>query len=77
MTENEKKFVKAFVDFDSNLSNAQAYIKETYNVDSEFNSDDNTIRLYCKDGKLRAFDLVSAKAFINENFEEMMLTVVL
>lgn len=48
MTENEKKFVKAFVDFESNLSNAQAYIKENYNIDSEFNSDDNTIRLYCK-----------------------------
>ena len=28
MTENEKNFVRAFVDFDTNLRNAQAYIKE-------------------------------------------------
>ena len=34
MTENEKNFVRAFVDFDFNLMNAQAYIKENYGVSS-------------------------------------------
>ena len=30
MTQNEKNFVRAFIDFDSNLMNAQAYIKEKF-----------------------------------------------
>jgi hypothetical protein len=75
MTENEKNFVRAFVDFDTNLRNAQAYIKETYGVSSTFNDDDNSIKLFCEDN-FDAFKLVSAKSFLNETFDETMLTVV-
>ncbi len=75
MTENEKNFVRAFVDFDSNLMNAQAYIKENYGVSSEFNADDNSIKLFCEDN-FDAFKLVAAKSFLNESFDETMLTVV-
>ena len=75
MTENEKNFVRAFVDFDSNLMNAQAYIKENYGVSSAFNDADNSIKLFCEDN-FDAFKLVAAKDFLNENFDETMLTVV-
>jgi hypothetical protein len=75
MTENEKNFVRAFIDFDSNLMNAQAYIKENFGVSSTFNDADNSIKLFCEDN-FDAFKLVAAKDFLNENFDESMLTVI-
>ena len=75
MTENEKNFVRAFVDFDSNLMNAQAYIKENYGVSSTFNDTDNYIKLFCEDN-FDAFKLVAAKDYLSENFDETILTVV-
>ena len=34
MTDNEKQFIRTFVDFESNLNSARQYIKETYGVDT-------------------------------------------
>ena len=75
MTQNEKNFVRAFIDFDSNLMNAQAYIKEKFGVSSTFNDNDNSIKLFCEDN-FDAFKLVAAKDFLKENFDESMLTVI-
>ena len=75
MTDNEKQFIRAFVDFESNLKSARQYIKETYGVDSEFNEEENCIKLYCP-GKLDVINLVSAKDFINETFEEGFIDVI-
>ena len=69
MTDNEKKFIKAFVDFESNMKSATQYIKETFGVESELNEEENYIRLYCKDNKVDVMNLVSAKNFINETFD--------
>lgn len=74
MTTNEKNFVKAFVDFESNVKNAQAYIKEEYNISSEYNDEDNTLRLYCE-GEVNSLNLVSAKTFINETFTDIGINV--
>lgn len=76
MTDNEKQFIRTFVDFESNMKSARQYIKETYGVDSELNEDDNYIKLYCKDGKLDVMNLVSAKNFINETFEGGFIDVI-
>ena len=75
MTDNEKQFIRAFVDFESNLKSARQYIKETYGVDSEFNEEENYTKLYCP-GKLDVINLVSAKDFINETFEEGFIDVI-
>ena len=69
MTDNEKQFIRNFVDFESNIKSARQYIKETYGVDSELNEEGNYIKLYCTDGKLDVMNLVSAKNFINETFD--------
>lgn len=76
MTDNEKKFIKAFVDFESNMKSARQYIKETYGVESELNEEENYIRLYCKDNKVDVMNLVSAKNFINETFDDGFIDVI-
>ena len=76
MTDNEKQFIRTFVDFESHMKSARQYIKETYGVDSELNEDNNYIKLYCKDGKLDVMNLVSAKNFINETFEDGFIDVI-
>ena len=43
MTDNEKQFIRTFVDFESNMKSARQYIKETYGVDSELNEEGNYI----------------------------------
>ena len=76
MTDNEKKFIKAFVDFESNMKSARQYIKETFGVESELNEEENYIRLYCKDNKVDVMNLVSAKNFINETFDGGFIDVI-
>ena len=75
MTDNEKNFIRNFVDFESNMKSARQYIKETYGVDSEFNEEENYIKLYCL-GKIDVINLVSAKNFINETFDTGFVDVI-
>ena len=75
MTDNEKNFIRNFVDFESNMKYARQYIKETYGVDSEFNEEENYIKLYCP-GKIDVMNLVSAKDFINETFDTGFVDVI-
>ena len=75
MTDNEKNFIRNFVDFESNMKSARQYIKETYGVDSEFNEEENYIKLYCP-GKIDVINLVSAKDFINATFDTGFVDVI-
>lgn len=75
MTDNEKNFIRNFVDFESNMKSARQYIKEMYGVDSEFNEEENYIKLYCP-GKIDVINLVSAKEFINETFDTGFVDVI-
>ena len=75
MTDNEKNFIRNFVDFESNMKSARQYIKEMYGVDSEFNEEDHYIKLYCP-GKIDVMKLVSAKDFINETFDTGFVDVI-
>ena len=75
MTDNEKNFIRNFVDFESNMKSARQYIKETYGVDSEFNEEENYIKLYCP-GKIDVINLVSAKNFTNETFDTGFVDVI-
>ena len=40
LTDNEKALVKALVDYEAHVNEATQYLKETYNIDAEFNIDD-------------------------------------
>ena len=75
MTDNEKVFVKTIVDLESNVKAAQSYIKENFNIDSEYDDEANTIKLTCPN-VVEALNLISAKSYINEQFENTPITVV-
>jgi len=45
---NEKHFVEKLLNFDDNMIIAQNYIKEKYNVDSEYDSSNDTIYMWSK-----------------------------
>ena len=58
------------------MKSARQYIKETFGVESELNEEENYIRLYCKDNKVDVMNLVSAKNFINETFDDGFIDVI-
>lgn len=68
INENEKALVKELCDLPANVFKAQQYLKENYNVDSEFDEDNLDIHLSVKDGN-NALMLVAAKEYINENLD--------
>lgn len=75
MTENEKKFVRTVVDFAANLEKAQDYIKENFNIDSEFDEESGTLKLSCSDAN-EALSLLSAKSYIEENLDSGLVKVI-
>jgi hypothetical protein len=74
LTENERKFVKAIVDFDAHVNKAKTYLKVTYNIDATFSTDDMTCKLTSKSARKQ--DMDNAKEYINELFTEGMVEVI-
>ena len=75
MTDNEKRFVEGIVNYDANVKNILAYIKENYNIDGEYNDEDCTIKLTCENID-NALMLAQAKEYIEETMGEGMIAVV-
>jgi len=75
MTPNEKKFVKAVIDYAVHIKEAQEYIKENFNIDSEYNDDTAEIKLSCEDVS-EAINLVAAKDYIEENLKDTFINVI-
>ena len=75
MNSNEKKFIRSIVDLESNINKAKQYIKENYDIDCEFNENDNSIKLICKNAE-NALGLISAKEYIKENIDENLVTLI-
>ncbi len=74
MYENEKQFVESIVNFKSNIQQAQQYIKETYNVESEYNEDENI--LYIKTENINeSLNAAVAKEYIDNKIGENFVTV--
>lgn len=75
MNSNEKKFIRSIVDLESNINKAKQYIKENYDIDCEFNEENNTLKLSCNNSD-KALNLISAKEYIKENFDENLITLI-
>lgn len=75
MTDNEKKFIRTIVDFSVNLERAQSYIKENFNIDSEFDEESGSLKLQCNDAN-EALNLLSAKSYIEENLDNGLVKVI-
>lgn len=74
LSENEKALVRALVDYEAHINEAKTYLKETYNIDAEFESEDMTCKLTSETAT--PIDMIDAKDYINELFTEGMVSVI-
>lgn len=73
--ENEKKFVEALVNHLSNVAKVQDYLKENFNVSSYYDEDNETLHLVANEIN-EGLDLAAAKEYVNQQIDEVMLSVV-
>ena len=74
MTENERKFAESIVNFESNVKKAQQYIKETYQIDSQFDIEAGNMYLTCAVAE-NALMLAAAKEYITEEVDESLTCI--
>ena len=46
MKSNERILLETFLNHNDNISKVRSYIKEKFNIDSEYNEETNTLHLY-------------------------------
>ncbi len=73
--ENVKHFVESFVKFDENVKAAQEYIKETYNIDSTYSDDDDTIYIWTENLN-ENLSLAAAREYIEQEIGLEMINVI-
>ena len=73
--ENVKHFVESFVKFDENVKAAQEYIKETYNIDSTYSDDDDTIYIWTENLN-ENLNLAAARKYIEQEIGLEMVNVI-
>jgi hypothetical protein len=74
--ENEKKFIENLINHVANVAKAQEYIKENYGVTSYYDEETETLHLV-GDQINEGLNLASAKDYVRNQFDEVMLNVVL
>ena len=74
MTENERKFAESIVNFESNVKKAQQYIKETYQIDSQFDIETGNMYLTCAVAE-NALMLAAAKEYITGEVDESLTCI--
>lgn len=73
--DNEKQFVNMLINHLSNVAKTQDYLKEHFNVSSYYDEDTETLHLVAN-GINEGLDLAAAKEYVNQQFDEAMLSVV-
>ena len=77
LTDNEKTFIKAIVDNESNIKNSIQYLKETFDIDADVNVEDSVITLSKKTiNESYAEDMLMAKKYLNDVFPNEMYTII-
>ena len=72
--ENEKLIVESFLNLDQNIEEVQNYIKETYNVDSEYVSSDDILYIWTEDADNK-LNLALSKQYILDTIGNEMINV--
>jgi len=72
--ENEKLFVESFLNLDNNISEAQDYIKEAYNINSEYDEDEDMMYIW-SDNLNENLNLAVAKEYIINKIGNEMINV--
>lgn len=71
---NEKQLVESFVNFNSNLEQAQKYIKDEFGVDSKYDIETGVLHLFTNNIN-EGLQLKAAKEYVNSCIDESMLLV--
>ena len=74
-TDDEKRFVESILDFNHDLTQVQAYIKENFNIESEYDEEEGALHIWCENVN-ESLELASAKEYVNSCIDESMLQVV-
>ena len=74
MTQNEANLVHIITNLDKRVAEARQYIKDNFNVNSNYNDEDRTLELYVNNVN-ESLELVAAKEYIENNFEPGVLTL--
>jgi hypothetical protein len=77
LSDNEKTFVKAIIDNESNIKNSIQYLKETFDIDATVDSEEFLITLSKKNiNESYAEDMIMAKKYLNDVFPNEMYTII-
>lgn len=74
MYENEKRVLESILNFKSNLEKAQQHIRENYNVESEYDSEENTLYIYSQNIN-EAMNVATAREYIDSEIGENFVNV--
>ena len=72
--ENEKFIVESFLNLNHNIAEAQKYIKESYNVNSEYNDAEDTLFIWT-DNVNENLNLAQAKQYVLDTIGNEMINV--
>lgn len=77
LNDNEKTFVKAIIDNESNIKNSIQYLKENFDIDATVDSEELLITLSKKNiNESYAEDMIMAKKYLNDVFPNEMYTII-
>lgn len=77
LSNNEKTFVKAIIDNESNIKNSIQYLKENFDIDATVDSEEFLITLSKKNiNESYAEDMIMAKKYLNDVFPNEMYTII-
>lgn len=74
MTIDESQYIDKVLNYSSNIDKAQQYIKEAYDMDSEFNYESGIITLHPKSIN-ESLNVAQAKYYILNTIGEDIITV--
>ena len=72
---NEKQFTESLLNLTGNISKAQAYIKENYNIESEYDAENDLIYIWSPNVN-ENLNLAAAKEYITEEIGEEFVNVI-
>lgn len=74
MTENEAQLADLIVNFDQRVYEAIQYIKENFGVSSEYNDEEQSLRLYTTNVN-ESLQILAAKEYLENTFMPGVLTL--
>lgn len=75
MYENEKNFAESVLNFDKEVAKAQQYIKENFNIESEWNEEESKLNIWTNNVN-ESLQLAAAKEYLDNTLDTNAVDVV-